>query len=96
MLNIDEELKIIEEIFGYKGRTKILYVLSKYGELNISKIASVARMNLKSAKKHLDVLVNLGLIKEKRFGRILIYSYMTNNAKAIAIKKVFEICSGTA
>nr|MDO8080629.1 winged helix-turn-helix domain-containing protein [Candidatus Freyarchaeota archaeon] len=81
----------LEKIFSSKGRIKIVKVLAKEGELNISEIAKRAKLNYSTTNQHLDFLEKVGLVQEKIFGRIRIFRFKAENIKAQAIKNLFEI-----
>ena len=63
----------IEEILGSKGRVRVLQVLSESGELNISEVSRRTGLNYTSVERHLIKLKELGLLKEKRYGKIRIF-----------------------
>jgi DNA-binding transcriptional ArsR family regulator len=63
----------IEEIFGSKGRVRIMKVLTENGELNISEIGRRTGLNYSSVNRHLSKLEELGLVKEKRYGKVRIF-----------------------
>lgn len=65
--------KEIEEILGSKGRVRVLQVLSESGELNISEVSRRTGLNYTSVERHLIKLQKLGLLKEKRYGKIRIF-----------------------
>jgi predicted transcriptional regulator len=81
----------VEDVFSSKGRVRILRILSEIGELNISEIARRAKLNYATTNGHLQVLENAGLIRHKSFGRIRIYRFNEENAKAKAIKDLMEV-----
>jgi DNA-binding transcriptional ArsR family regulator len=81
----------IEEIFKTKGRVQILKILAKAGELNISAICSQARMNHQVAKRHLQILSEVGVVQEKIFGRIKIYRLRIENLRVQGIKNLIEL-----
>lgn len=81
----------IEDVFQSKGRIKILKILAKEGELNISEIARRAHINHNSTRYHLNFLVKANVIQEKKFGRIRIYRFRIENIRVRAIKNLFEI-----
>ncbi len=81
---------IIEDVFASRGRVRILRILSEIGELNISEIARRAGLNYTTTNEHLRVLEDAGLIRHKSFGRIRIYRFDEENAKAKAIKYLME------
>ncbi len=82
---------MIEEVFSSKGRVRILRILSEIGELNISDIARRAGLNYTTTNEHLQVLEEAGIIRHKSFGRIRIYRFNDENARASAIKDLMEL-----
>jgi DNA-binding transcriptional ArsR family regulator len=62
-----------EEILGSKGRIRVLQVLSESTELNISEISRRTGLNYTSVERHLMKLQKMGLLKEKRYGKIRIF-----------------------
>jgi len=85
---------LFEDLLGSKARAKILKVLAINEELTISLIINKTRLNYTNVKKHLDYLVSLDLIQEKRFGRIRIYRYKVENIKAKSLKDFIKILEG--
>ncbi len=83
--------KNIEDILSSKGKVKILKVLAQMGELNISGIAKRSGLNHSTARQHLKFLEEAGIVQEKVFGRIRIYRYKSENFRARALKKLFDL-----
>ena len=81
------EEPLLEEIFTSKGRVRILKILLKYGEVNITKIAREAGLNHTATEKHLRKLVELGLVSEERFGRLRIYRLNYSNPTVYIIRE---------
>ncbi len=81
----------VEDVLGSKARIKILLLLAKNEELNISQIISKTRLNHSSIVKHLNALKDMGLIQEKIFGRIKIYRFKIENIKARSLKNFLQI-----
>ncbi|MEE9409766.1 MAG: winged helix-turn-helix domain-containing protein [Candidatus Heimdallarchaeota archaeon] len=81
----------IEDVLSSRGRVKILKLLAELGELNISAISRTISLNHSAVKEHLRFLTEVGFIKEKRFGRILIYQFEENNILAKSLKQLFRI-----
>ena len=80
----------IEEVFSSKGRVKILKLLAKIGELNISAIARQAGLNYTTVNKHLQILETHGLIRQKTFGRIRIFCFDEENPRAQIVRNFIE------
>ena len=86
-----KESLVLEDIFQSKGRIKILKILAKEGELNISEIARRAHINHNSTRYHLNFLVKANIVQEKKYGRIRIYRFKIEDMKVRAIKTLFDI-----
>ena len=81
----------VEDVLSSKGRVRILKLLAELGELNISAISRTINLNHTAVKDHLRFLTEVGLIREKKFGRILIYQFDENNILAHSLKQLFKI-----
>jgi len=62
-----------EEVLGSRGRVRVLVVLAGSGELNISEVSRRTGLNYTSVERHLARLSELGLVGEKRYGKIRIF-----------------------
>ncbi|MEM1991197.1 MAG: winged helix-turn-helix domain-containing protein [Nitrososphaerota archaeon] len=56
-----------------RGRRKILETLAKFGEVNISKIIRHTSLNCKVVNVYLKEMESLGLVKERKFGRVRMF-----------------------
>lgn len=72
-----------EELLGSKGRIRVLRVLAESGELNISEVGRRTGMNYTSVERHLKALKKMGLLREKRYGKIRIFEALF---RSISIK----------
>tara|TARA_Y100000031_G_scaffold129965_1_gene149369 strand:+ start:26 stop:310 length:285 start_codon:yes stop_codon:yes gene_type:complete len=68
----------VEALIGSRGRVRVLRVLSETREMNISEVGRRTGMNYTSVERHLEALRELGLLKEKRYGKIRIYEATFN------------------
>ena len=80
----------LEEIFSSRGRTKIIKILVKYGELNISKIIEKTNSNHEYADIHLKALTDAKILQEKRYGRIRIFRLRDEDIRVRAIKHMIS------
>jgi len=80
----------VEEIFSSKGRVKVLKSLAERGEMNISEITRKTSLNHTTTSAHLRRLCDLGIVEEKRFGRIRIFRFKKEDPRAWAIQTLFE------
>jgi DNA-binding transcriptional ArsR family regulator len=81
----------VEEILSSKGRIRIINMLLKNGELNVSEIVRLTRLNHNSVVQHLDMLKRAGLVREKDFGRIRIYRIRSENLIVKAMKSFISL-----
>ncbi len=78
----------LAEVFKSVTRAKILRLLVFENELNITEIAKKTSQNNKNVRLHLQALVALGLLEEKRFGSITIFRFNRENPKAKALRNL--------
>ena len=70
-----------EDLLGSKGRIRVLRVLTESRELNISEVGRRAGMNYTSVERHLIALTKMGLLNEKRYGKIRIFEITFDSLK---------------
>ena len=80
----------IEDVFSSRGRVKILRLLVEIGELNVSEIARRVGLSYATAKQHLSVLEQFGIVRHKSFGRIRIYRLNEESPLAGLVKNFVE------
>ena len=81
----------IEDIFSSKGRIKVVKELALASELLISELCRRISLNHSSTKSHLMVLIDAGLVEEKKHGRIRLYRYCIEDLRARALKHLIEL-----
>jgi len=81
----------IEDVFSSKGRTKILKVLAKIDNLNVSEIARRSGLSYTTTFQHLQFLEREGLIRHKTFGRIRIFRFNEDDQKATITKRLIRL-----
>ena len=95
LFDIWENDLVLENLLCSNGRVKVIKILAGEGELNISEISKRAPLNHNSTRYHLNFLVKVNILQEKRFGRIRIYRYKMENMRARALKRLFDIWDET-
>jgi len=80
-----QSLPPIVSVIGSIGKLKILELLAIEGEVNVTAISNKTGVNHTRVKIHLESLLDLNIVEEKRFGRIKIYKL---NAYNEASKKI--------
>ncbi|MDK2464817.1 MAG: MarR family transcriptional regulator [Candidatus Korarchaeota archaeon] len=64
--------ELIEETLGSRGRIRILRVLARRGQVNMSRLARECGLSYESTKSHVDRLRELGLVDVRRVGRVVL------------------------
>lgn len=80
----------VEEVFSSYGRVRVMSIIMKSEELNISEITRRAGISHSAVVLHLDFLVREGLLIEKRFNRIRIFRVNRSNPYANALSRFLE------
>lgn len=80
----------VEQVLGSKLRVKILKILARVGELNVSEIARRLGVNYNTTHRHLKILEDGGILRHKEFGRIRLYRFDERSPKARALQKLME------
>ncbi len=87
----DTKRLAVEDVLSSRGRVRILKLLAEIDELNVSAVSRNINLNHSAVKEHLKFLCKAGLIREKKFGRILIYQYNSENILASSLKQLFAV-----
>lgn len=78
----------LEDVLSSRGRVKVLRIVMRLGEVNITRIVRESGLNYKTVKAHLDSLVAAGILSERRCGRLRMYSVNYLNPSALVLKDV--------
>jgi DNA-binding transcriptional ArsR family regulator len=81
----------IEEVFSSKPRMKILKLVERLGELNVSDIARRIGVNFTTTSRHLRVLEEEGILQQRVYGRIRMYRFNQASPKAKAVQDLIEV-----
>ncbi len=81
----------LEEVFSSKPRMKILKLIDKLGQLNVSDIARRIKMNYSATDEHLKLLEAEGILQERTYGRIRLYRFNEVSPKAKAVQNLIEV-----
>jgi predicted transcriptional regulator len=80
----------LEEVFSSKSRMKILKLVYKLGQLNVSDVARRLKLNYASTSEHLKVLESEGILQERTYGRVRMYRFNEGSAKAKAVQNLID------
>ncbi|MFB6470520.1 MAG: ArsR family transcriptional regulator [Vulcanisaeta sp. AZ3] len=79
----------LEEVFSSRIRVRVVRKLIQYKEINITKLTKDLGLNHRIIEQHINALKNLGIVEEKRFGRIRIIRLVENDVRVMAIERLF-------
>ena len=80
----------IEDVFSSKTRVKILKLIWRLGELNVSDIARRIGANFTTTSQHLRILEEEKIVQQRVYGRIRMYRLNQASPKAKAIQNLIE------
>jgi DNA-binding transcriptional ArsR family regulator len=80
----------VEEVFSSKPRMKILKLIARLGELNVSDVARRIGVNFTTTSRHLKILEDEGVLQQRTYGRIRMYRFNQASAKAKAVQNLIE------
>jgi DNA-binding transcriptional ArsR family regulator len=81
----------IEDVFSSRLRIKILRIIGRIGEVNVSELARRLSANYETTSRHLKILEDEGILNHKVFGRIRLYRINENSAKAKALQNLLDV-----
>ena len=81
----------IEEVFSSKPRMKILKLVARLGELNVSDVARRIGVNFTTTSRHLRVLEEEGILLQRVYGRIRMYRFNQASPKAKVVQDLIEV-----
>lgn len=84
----------LEGLLSSRGRVKIIKTIFKYGEVNVTRITRESGLNHKTVKRHLNYLVTTGLINERTYGRVKLYSINYFSPKALLLRDLLFAIEG--
>ena len=69
---------------------KILKLVARLGELNVSDVARRIGVNFTTTSKHLKILEDEGILQQRTYGRIRMYRFNQASDKAKAVQELIE------
>ncbi len=85
-----KDRSILEELFSSKGRIRVMLAVFRLGEANISRVVRETGLHHSIVARHLRKLVEVGLLEERRYGRIRLFRVNYTNPKTIVIRDLIE------
>ena len=70
---------------------KILKLVARLGELNVSDVARRIGVNFTTTSRHLRVLEEEGILQQRVYGRIRMYRFNQASPKAKVVQDLIEV-----
>ncbi|MGC8572888.1 MAG: ArsR family transcriptional regulator [Caldisphaera sp.] len=80
----------IEKVLASKGKVRILKVLMKEGQVNISRLVKLTGLHHDVIVKNMEELKEMGIVEEKRYGRLRIYMIDLRDPKISGLYEIFK------
>jgi len=80
----------LERLLSSKGRIRILKLLFSEGQANISRIIKETGLHYRLAMRHLEELKRLGIVAEKKYGKLRIFEVDLTDPKISALKELLD------
>jgi predicted transcriptional regulator len=77
----------VEDVLCYRSRIRILKILMKYGQLNLTDMAVKNHSNFVAARKNLKVLEEESIVQQRRYGRTHFYR-LADSPKSKAVQEL--------
>lgn len=90
MLRLSAAQKQLLKVIGNASRLKILLALWKYNkELRIYKICQFTGLGRSAVRRHIQVLVESGIVSKKLYGEIPLFTINVRNPIVLALIEFF-------
>ncbi len=80
----------VEKLLASKGRVRILRILLKEGQVNISRLVRETGLHHRLIVKHLEELKKMGLVEERRYGRLRVYEINLSDPRVSALRDLLR------
>jgi len=81
----------LEELLGSKWKIRVIKEILNESEINISSLVKRSNSHFKNTTEYIRFLKELGLVKEKRFGKIRIVVANRNSEAYPILKRLIEL-----
>lgn len=93
----DRELpEPILEVLSSRLRLRILYILARVGEINVTALTRMLKTNYRVVEQQLKILAELGLIEDRRFGKIRLIRLRRDSELVQALVEFFDKITKTS
>jgi len=80
----------LEELLSSKGRVRILRILLEEGQVNVTRLVRVTGLHHRLVVKHLEELKRMGLVEERRYGRLRVYEVNFKDPRVSALRELLR------
>lgn len=80
----------VEELFASRARVRILRIILKEGQATITRLAREAGLNNRRVAEHMRALSRLGIVEERKYGRLRLYELRHKDPRVGALREIME------
>ncbi len=80
----------IEVLFESKGRFRVVRYLLEHGQANISRIVRGTRLPHRLVEKHLEALVEAGIVRERRIGKLRVFEVNLDDPRILLTRDLLR------
>ncbi|MGC9072382.1 MAG: winged helix-turn-helix domain-containing protein [Acidilobus sp.] len=80
----------LERLLSSKGKVRVLKVLLNEGQANITRIVKETGLNHALVERHLRDLVDMGIVQERRYGRMRVFIVDLRDPKVSGLYEVIR------
>ncbi len=81
----------VEELLGSRWKVRMIKELVNENEINISALVKRSHSFFRTATEYIEFLKEIGLVKEKRFGKVRIVVVNRNSEYYFLLKRLIEV-----
>lgn len=80
----------VEELFCKSGRVRVLRVLLEKGSINVTRLVKETGLHYRVVMEHVEYLKRLGLVEERRYGRLRIVEVNLGDPRVSALREILR------
>ncbi len=80
----------LERLLSSRGKVRVLKVLLREGQANITRIVKETGLNHALVERHLKDLVDMGIVQERKYGRMRVFMVDLRDPKVSGLSEVLR------
>ncbi|MGC9209969.1 MAG: winged helix-turn-helix domain-containing protein [Acidilobus sp.] len=80
----------LERLLSSRGKVRVLKVLLREGQANITRIVKETGLNHTLVERHLKDLVDMGIVQERKYGRMRVFMVDLRDPKVSGLYEIIR------